>query len=82
MGCATEVWMAKPPSVRVNSAVGAGDSLVGGFLVGWMTTGSLTEAFRWGIASGAATAMTPGTELCHRRDVHRLLRRVTIQRLV
>lgn len=82
MGYATEVWFAKPPSVKVDSAVGAGDSLIGGFLVGWMATRSLTEAFRCGIASGAATAMTPGTELCHRRDVLRLLRRVNLQRLV
>jgi len=78
----TDVWWATPPSVRVDSTVGAGDSLIGGFLVGWMATRSLLEAFRCGIASGAATAMTPGTELCHRRDVQRLLRRVRIQRLV
>ena len=82
MGCATGVWRATPPSVEVDSAVGAGDSLVGGFLIGWMATGSLTDAFRYGVASGAAAAMTPGTELCHRRDVLRLLRRVKIRRLV
>lgn len=70
---------ATPPKVRADSAVGAGDSLVAGFLAGWLKTRSLAEALRLGIACGAATAMTPGTELCHRADVRRLLRRVTIR---
>ena len=82
MGCATGVWRATPPSVKVDSAVGAGDSLVGGFLIGWLATDSLTDAFRYGVASGAAAAMTPGTELCHREDVRRLLRRVRIRQMV
>ncbi|MDP3722997.1 MAG: 1-phosphofructokinase [Candidatus Omnitrophota bacterium] len=75
------VWFARPPTVKVDSAVGAGDSLIGGFLVGWARRLSLLEAFRLGVACGAATAMTPGTELCHRADVKRLLGRVTIRRL-
>lgn len=76
-----ELWWAEPPAVRVNSAVGAGDALVGGFLVGWFSTRSFREAFRLGVACGAATAMTPGTELCHRGDVHRLLPRVRLRQL-
>ena len=76
-----EVWMAAPPRVTTDSAVGAGDSFVAGFVVGWLRSRSLREAMRWGSASGAATAMTPGTELCHRRDVVRLLSRVRVTRL-
>ena len=75
------VWLARPPSVKVDSAVGAGDSLVGGFLVGWVGGQTLVESLRLGMACGTATAMTPGTELCHRSDVRRLLRRVTITRV-
>ena len=75
------LWVARPPAVRVVSGVGAGDSLVGGFLWSWMRRRSLIEALRWGIASGAATAMTPGTELCHRAEVRRLAPRVIIRRL-
>ena len=76
------VWWAQPPMVKTDSAVGAGDSLVGGFLVGWSRGKTLPEAFRLGVACGTATAMTPGTELCHRRDVQRLLPRVRLRRLV
>ena len=75
------LWLAKPPAVTVKSAVGAGDSLVAGVVAAWSKGTSLAEAFRWGIACGAATAMTPGTELCHRRDVERLLPRVTVRRV-
>jgi 1-phosphofructokinase family hexose kinase len=70
---------AVPPKVRVDSTVGAGDSLVAGFMAGWLKTHSLAGAFRLGVACGAATAMTPGTELCHRADVRRLLPRVRIR---
>lgn len=78
---AAQAWVARPPVVKVDSAVGAGDSLIGGLLVGWAHRLDLLEAFRLGVACGAATAMTPGTELCHRADVRRLLGRVTIRRL-
>ena len=83
LACASPpgVWLARPPKVRVDSIVGAGDSFVGGFLSGWAAGRPLVEAFRLGIASGTATAMTPGTELCHRADVRRLLPRVTITRV-
>ncbi len=76
-----EVWVVRPPHVRSRSAVGAGDSVVGGFLVGWIQGHSLVEAFRLGMACGTATAMAPGTALCRRRDVRRLLPRITIRRV-
>ncbi|MBI3319973.1 MAG: 1-phosphofructokinase [Candidatus Omnitrophica bacterium] len=76
-----EVWWAKPPTVPVGSTVGAGDSLVAGFVVGYRATRSLEDALRLGVACGAATAMTPGTELCHRKDVDRLLPQVVIKRI-
>ena len=76
-----EVWVGQPPSVRSRSAVGAGDSLVGGVVRAWVKGAGLREAFRWGLACGAATAMTPGTELCHRQDVERLLPRVRLRRV-
>ena len=83
MGCRSPsgIWLAHPPVVRVSSAVGAGDSLVGGFLVGWLRGAGFLEALRLGVACGAASAMTPGTELCHRADVRRVLPRVTIRRV-
>ena len=82
LASANGAWIAQPPKIQIASAVGAGDSLVGGFLFGWTKTRSLKEAFRLGVACGTATAQTAGTELCHRRDVYRVLRRVVMHRLV
>ncbi len=80
-GDPVQVWHATSPGIRVISAVGAGDSLVGGLLQGWVSGRPLTEAFRLGVACGAATAMTPGTELCHRKDIERLLPAVRLSRV-
>jgi 6-phosphofructokinase 2 len=55
--------------VVVKSAVGAGDSFVGA-LVWFLSRGkSIEEAFRFGVAAGAAAARTAGTELCHPSEV-------------
>ena len=40
----------------VKNSVGAGDSMVAGFLAGYLGTGSLEKAFRMGQAAGSATA--------------------------
>ncbi len=60
------------PDVPVRSAVGAGDSMVGAIVFALDRGFSLIEAVRYGVAAGAATIMTPGTELCRRDDVDRL----------
>lgn len=58
--------------VHVDSAVGAGDSFVAA-MVWYMTQGhSVEDAFRFGLAAGAAAAMTPGTELCSKDDIFQL----------
>ncbi len=63
--------------VRVRSAVGAGDSFLAAMTLA-LTEGRPTrEAFRFGIAAGAAAAMTPGTELCRREDVMKLYLRMS-----
>lgn len=42
------------------STVGAGDSLVAGFLYGWARCNTPEDALRWGVAAGAATAFSNG----------------------
>lgn len=44
----------------VKNSVGAGDSMIAGFLHGWIRTGDLKSAFRYGIAAGTATAFSFG----------------------
>ncbi len=60
------------PAVKVRSAVGAGDSFVGAMIWGVSQGKPVTEAFRLGLAAGAAAVMTPGTDLCRHQDVQML----------
>jgi 6-phosphofructokinase 2 len=62
----------RAPSVPVQSKVGAGDSMVAGVVLGLARGLGLSDAVRFGVAAGAAAAMTPGTELCRREDAERL----------
>ncbi|HAU57349.1 MAG TPA: phosphofructokinase [Comamonadaceae bacterium] len=68
-----QVGRLRTPEVPVASAVGAGDSMLGAIVLAMAEGRSIPEAVGQGIAAGAATVMRPGTELCHREDVQRLL---------
>ncbi|MCY6379666.1 1-phosphofructokinase family hexose kinase [Hoeflea prorocentri] len=58
--------------VNVQSAVGAGDSFVGAMVHSLAAGRDVEAAFRLGMAAGAAAVMTPGTQLCRRKDVEAL----------
>lgn len=60
------------PTVPVQSKVGAGDSMVGGIVLGLLRGLSPREAARFGVAAGTAAVMSPGTELCGREDTEHL----------
>lgn len=66
-------------TVDVRSTVGAGDAMVGGILAGLEKGASLSEAFRCGVAAGAASVMTDGTQLVRKNDFDALLPKVTVQ---
>lgn len=61
------------PTVPIRSKIGAGDSTVGGIVHALGRGDDLSTAVRHGVACGAAAVMTPGTELCRRVDVERLV---------
>lgn len=71
--------IAEAPKVAANSTIGAGDSMVGGFLAGLCMNLSLQEALRLGAAAGAATASTSGSEIGRREVIDRLLPGVIIR---
>lgn len=48
-----------PPRGRVVNSVGAGDSMVAGFLAGYLRTGDYAKAFRLGLCAGSASAFQP-----------------------
>ena len=69
------------PALRVEakSTVGAGDAMIGGMLMGYEKENDMAKAFRYGIAAGAASVMTEGTQLIIRSDFEKLLEQVKIQ---
>lgn len=48
----------KPPVGKVKNSVGAGDSMVAGFIAGYLKTGDYEEALKLGTAAGSATAFS------------------------
>ncbi len=53
-----EVYAAAAPRGKLVNGVGAGDSMVAGFLAGWMERHEYGHAFRMGIAAGSASAFS------------------------
>lgn len=66
----------KGPNVAVKSAVGAGDSFVGAMTLALAQGRPPEDALAFAVATGTATVLTMGTELCHRDDVERIYREI------
>jgi 6-phosphofructokinase 2 len=75
---ADQAFRAEPMAIEPVSAVGAGDSFVGGLVAALASGKSLPEAFRMAVAAASAAVTSPGTELCREDDVQRLLPQVKI----
>ena len=67
-----EVKHIPAPSVKKQSTVGAGDSMVGGMVLALSRGEDVFDAVRYGVACGTAATMNTGTELCKKTDVDRL----------
>lgn len=52
------IFYAEPPKGTLVNGVGAGDSMVAGFMAGWLTTGDYRKAFHMGVAAGSASAFS------------------------
>lgn len=65
------VFKAEAPKGKVVNSVGAGDSMVAGFLAGYLEAGTYENAFRMGVCTGSASAFSP--ELATRPEVMDLM---------
>jgi 6-phosphofructokinase 2 len=71
-------WRAPPLGIKPVSVVGAGDSFLGAMIWSLSCGHALDTAFRYGVAAGSAALLMPGTELCRRDDVERLVNDVEV----
>lgn len=67
------------PKGKAVYTVGAGDSMVAGFIKGYSENGSYSEALALAVAAGSATAYSPW--LAERDEILRLREQVSVERL-
>ncbi len=77
----SETIRVRAPTVKVRSAVGAGDAMVAGLAVGLARGWDLQRAATLGVAAGTAAVLTDGTELCHADDIDALLPLVVVDQV-
>jgi len=68
-----EVFRASAPRGILRNSVGAGDSMVAGFIAGYLRNRDYREAFRMGVCTGSASAFSD--ELATKEEVEALLAR-------
>ena len=66
----------QPPKVKTVNTIGSGDAMMAGMAVTLLRGGSMPEAIRFGVACGAANALTDLPGFVNPADVKRLLRKV------
>lgn len=74
-----EVYYSNTPKGQVVNTVGAGDSMVAGFIAGYLKKQNYKEALKLGIASGSATAFSAGLAL--KEEIDELLKQITIEKI-
>lgn len=70
-----QVYLSPAPEGTVVNSVGAGDSMVAGFLAGWMEKAEYRHAFYMGLAAGSASAFSE--YLATGAEVEKLYRSLT-----
>ncbi|SNZ05525.1 fructose-1-phosphate kinase [Terribacillus aidingensis] len=69
-------WKAETPKGTVKNSVGAGDSMVAGFLAAYEKTTNYEQAFTYAVAAGSATAFSD--DLGERQDIENLVSQVRL----
>ena len=64
-------FRADAPKGKLVNSVGAGDSMVAGFVYGYLNGGSYADAFRYGVCTGSASAFSE--ELATKEEVLALM---------
>ena len=69
-----KVLRSQAPKGKVINSVGAGDSMVGGFIAGYLNNNNFEEAFRMSVATGSASAFSEG--LATKEKINELLKQI------
>lgn len=66
-----QTFISAPPKGTVKNSVGAGDSMVAGFIAGYLKSENYGDALKMGLATGSASAFSEG--LATKEEVYQLL---------
>ena len=77
----TERFHVRPPKTAVRSAVGAGDSLVGGLTLALSQSRSLEEAGLLAAAAASSAVQTGASDLCIRSVTEEIMKNCILDRL-
>lgn len=69
-----QTFISAPPKGTVKNSVGAGDSMVAGFIAGYLKSENYEDALKMGLATGSASAFSEG--LATKEEVYQLLARL------
>ena len=72
---------AMPPRVEVLCPIGAGDALAAAFAWSMERTGEFTDALRWGVAAGTASATLPGMRIASLEQAKEIYQQVEVRRI-
>lgn len=74
-----EVFLSNVPKGTVKNSVGAGDSMVAGFIAGYLNTNKYQEALRLGAACGSATAFS--NDLATKDCIDNLINEIKVNKI-
>ena len=74
-----EVFLSNTPKGTVKNSVGAGDSMVAGFIAGYLNTNKYEEALKLGAACGSATAFS--SDLATKDYIDRLVNEIEVKNI-
>ena len=74
-----EVFISNVPKGEVINSVGAGDSMVAGFISAYINSNSYEEALKLGSASGSATAFS--SDLANKELIDKLMKEIKVERI-
>ncbi len=68
-----------PPTVNVVSSIGAGDSLIAGFIYGFVNGRSVTDTVKYAVAFGTSACLTDGTSPPIFKDINNIFERTKVK---
>jgi fructose-1-phosphate kinase PfkB-like protein len=81
MTCAEGTFVGTSPKVHPKSTIGSGDSMIAGILRALGQGRTVDEALCWGLAAGAATALTDGSAIGDKATIERLFPEAVVKKV-